>query len=385
MKTAYFDCISGISGDMILSAFIDMGLDVNHLTNELKKLDIGSFSFNTRKIKRNGISATQLEVITNEEKHHRNYNSIADLIDSSSLNEKIKDCSKKIFYRLAEAESKIHDMPIEKVHFHEVGAVDSIIDIIGAAVSIDYFGIEKIYSSPVKLGGGTVKSKHGIIPVPAPATVELVKDYPVIKTNIQTELTTPTGAAILITVSNGSYDFLNFTLQNSGYGAGSKEIETIPNVFRILLGETKSKYEYDEVLLVESNIDNLNPEIFPFVIEKLFSRNALDVYVTPIIMKKGRPGNILSVICEKKHLECITKIIFRETSTIGLRISEINRIKLKREIVEIDTQFGKVKAKKIYFDGREKIVPEYEECKRIAEKNNIPINNIYNLLSLKKK
>ncbi len=385
MNIAYFDCISGISGDMILSAFIDMEMDMNYLNGELKKLSIGNFSLNVKKIKRNGISATQLTVVANEEKHHRNYNNIAEIIDKASINEKIKELSKKIFYRLALAEGKVHNKPVEEVHFHEVGAIDSIIDIIGSVICIDYFGIEKIFSSPIKLGSGLVRSEHGLIPVPAPATIELVKGYPVIKTDIQTELTTPTGAVILTTLSDGVYDNLKFIPKACGYGAGSKEIDEIPNILRILIGKEKSKFEHDEVLIIETNIDDLNSEVYPYVIDKLFNNGALDIYITPVIMKKGRPGNILSVLCEKKQLENISEIIFRETTTIGLRISEVRRLKLKREIIEFDTQFGKVKAKKVFIDGKEKIVPEYEECKRIAKKNNIPLNDVYNLISLQKK
>ena len=384
MKTAYFDCISGISGDMILSAFIDMEMDMNYLNSELRKLNIGNFSLNVKKIKRNGISATQLTVVANEEKHHRNYKNIAEIIDKSSLNEKIKELSKKIFYRLALAEGKVHNKPAEEVHFHEVGAIDSIIDIVGSVICVDYFGIEKIFSSPIKLGSGLVRSEHGLIPVPAPATVELIKNYPVIKTNIQTELTTPTGAVILTTLSEGVHDNLKFIPKACGYGAGFKEIEEIPNIFRILIGKEESKFEHDEILIIETNIDDLNSEIYPYIMEKLFNEGALDIYITPVIMKKGRPGNILSVLCEKKQLEYISEIIFRETTTIGLRISEVKRLKLKREIIEFDTQFGKVKAKKIFINDKEKIVPEYEECKKIAIKNNIPLNEVYNLISQQK-
>lgn len=221
MKTAYFDSISGISGDMILSAFIDAGMKMDHLNNELQKLDIGDFSLDLKKISRNGISATQLTVNAEDEKHHRNFTIISEIIDKSSLNEKIKEDSKRIFYRLAEAEGKVHDKPIDKVHFHEVGAVDSIVDIVGSAICIDYFGIEKVYSSPIKLGSGVTKSSHGVIPVPAPATVELIAGYPVIKTGIQAELTTPTGAAILTTISSGVLNNLSFVIEKSGYGAGS--------------------------------------------------------------------------------------------------------------------------------------------------------------------
>ena len=381
METAYFDCISGISGDMVLAAFIDMGMDVDYLNSELKKLDIGDFSLDIRKIKRSDISATQLKVKSTESKHNRNYATIEEIINRCSLSENIKEVSKRIFYRLAEAESKVHNKPIDGVHFHEVGAVDSIIDIVGSLICIDYFGIKKIFSSPVKLGSGFVKSSHGLLPIPAPATVELVKGYPVIKTNIKSELTTPTGAAILTTISEGVCDNLNIILQNSGYGAGSKEIEEIPNFLRILIGKTESKFQYDEVLLVESNIDDLNPEVYPYVVEKLFKNGVLDVYITPVIMKKGRPGNIISVLCEKKNFKDVVEIIFNETTTIGLRVSDIKRLKLKRELIEINTPFGKVKAKKIYIDEEEKIIPEYEECKKIAEKNKLPLNKVYNIIN----
>jgi len=381
MNIAYFDCISGISGDMILGAFVDLGIDINYLTKELEKLEIGNFSIDVKKIMLNGISASQFKVIVDQEKkYHRNYYNIAEIIDKSALNLKIKETSKKIFYRLAEAESKVHNQPIDKVHFHEIGAIDSIVDIVGSTICIEYFNIERVFSSPLKLGTGFIKSSHGVIPIPAPATVELVKHYPVIKTNIQTELTTPTGAAVLTTISEGVSDALNFIIQKCGYGAGSKEIAEIPNLTRIIIGKTEQRFQYDEILVIESNIDDINPEIYPFVIEKLIKNDALDVYITPIIMKRGRPGNTISVLCEKTNLHKIAEIIFNETTTIGLRISEIKRLKLKREIVEIDTPFGKVKAKKVYLDGKEKIIPEYKECVSIAEKNNISLAEVYNII-----
>jgi uncharacterized protein (TIGR00299 family) protein len=358
-----------------------LGIDINYLAKELEKLEIGNFSIDVKKIMLNGITASQFKVIVDQEKkYHRNYYNIAEIIDKSALNLKIKETSKKIFYRLAEAESKVHNQPIDKVHFHEIGAIDSIVDIVGSTICIEYFNIERIFSSPLKLGTGFIKSSHGVIPIPAPATVELVKHYPVIKTNIQTELTTPTGAAVLTTISEGVSDALNFIIQKCGYGAGSKEIEEIPNLTRIIIGKTEQRFQYDEILVIESNIDDINPEIYPFVIEKLIKNDALDVYITPIIMKRGRPGNTISVLCEKMNLHKIAEIIFNETTTIGLRISEIKRLKLKREIVEIDTPFGKVKAKKVYLDGKEKIVPEYKECISIAEKNNISLAEVYNII-----
>lgn len=381
MNIAYFDCISGISGDMILGAFIDLGIDIDYLTKELEKLEIGNFSLDVKKVVLSGISASRFKVTVGEgKKYHKNYNNIAEIIDKSTLNQKIKDTSKKIFYRLAEAESKVHNQPIDKVHFHEVGAIDSIVDIVGSVICIEYFNIERIFSSPIKLGTGFTKSSHGVIPVPAPATVELVKNYPVIKTNIQTELTTPTGAAVLTTISEGVSDVLNLIIHKCGYGAGSKEILEIPNLMRVIIGKIEQKFQYDEILVIESNIDDINPEIYPFVIEKLVKNDALDVYITPVIMKRGRPGNVISVLCEKRNLHKMAEIIFNETTTIGLRILEIKRLKLKREIIEIDTPFGKVKAKKVYLDGKEKIVPEYKECISIAEKNNISLLEVYNII-----
>ncbi len=365
---------------MILSAFIDAGMEMDHLNDELKKLDIGDFSLDLKKIARNGISATQLTVNADDEKHHRNFTIIAEIIDKSSLNERIKEDSKKIFYRLAEAEGKVHDKPIDKVHFHEVGAIDSIVDIVGSAICIDYFGIDKVYSSPIKLGSGVTRSAHGVIPVPAPATVELISGYPVIKTGIEAELTTPTGAAILTTLSSGVLNNLSFIIEKSGYGAGSRELKEIPNLLRIFIGNIEPDFQYDDVFLIESNIDDMNPEFYPYVFDRLFEKSVLDVYITPIIMKKGRPGSIISVLCKKENLNDATEIIFSETSTIGLRVSEVKRLKLKREIVEISTQFGKIKAKKIYFNGRENIIPEYDECKKIAAKNNIPLNEVYNII-----
>ena len=380
MNILYFDCISGISGDMVLSAFIDMGMDVDELKKELEKLEIGSFSLSVKKIIRNGINASHLDVIAGKGSYHRDYYTIEGIIGNSNLSERVKEISKKIFYRLASAESKVHSKPIDKVHFHEVGAVDSIIDIVGTAICLDKFDIAKIYSSPLKLGSGFVHSEHGIIPVPAPATVELVKNYPVIKTSIQTELTTPTGAAIVTSLSEGVIERLAFDSFKYGYGAGTKEIEDIPNLLRIFIGEVKDVIDYDEVLLVETNIDDMNPELYTYIFDRLFKNDALDVFITPLIMKKGRPGNMLSVLCERNDFRKIFNVIFEETTTIGIRTSLVKRLKQKRGFVEVETPFGKVKAKRIEFEDKVKIIPEYEECRIIAEKNSIPLINVYEVV-----
>lgn len=380
MKTLYFDCISGISGDMVLGAFVDMGMDVDTLKRELGKLGIGGFSLSVKDIIRNGIRAVQLEVSAEEAKYHRDYHTIKKIIDDSPLSGRVKEISNKIFYRLAQAEGKVHSKPVEKVHFHEVGAVDSIVDIVGAAVCMEYFNIEKVYSSPLKLGSGTVNSSHGIIPVPSPATAELVKDYPVIKTSIKTELTTPTGAAIVTALSEGVADNIPYQSYKHGYGAGSKEIAEVPNLLRIFVGEEESDVNYDEIMLVEANIDDMNPEIYTYVFNKLFDVYALDVFVTPVVMKKGRPGNVLSVMCEKKHLKDIADTLFRETTAIGIRTTVVKRLKLKREIVEIDTELGRMKVKKITFGDRIKVVPEYEECRAAAERSNIPLVDVYRIV-----
>jgi len=390
VKIAYFDTIAGISGDMVLGAFLNAGIPIEVLNSEIAKLGISGVRIEIQMLQRSMITAIKVNVVEtpqhrDEQKrqshHERSFEEIRRLIESSGLNDRVKGKAVEIFHTLARAEARIHDTSVENIHFHEVGAIDSIVDIIGAAVCMEYFGIEAVYSSPVRLGsGGTVSTRHGEMPVPVPAAVEILKGYPTVLTNIPYELTTPTGAAIIKTLSRGVLNNETYISLAVGYGAGSREIPQVPNLLRVVIGEMKSSYDEDEIAIVETNIDDMNPEIYPYLIEQLLSCGAHDAYLVPIIMKKGRPGILLSVMVHTAKLDEIIRVIYNETSTIGLRIQRINRIKLQRQQIEMNTSLGKVTVKAITHNGKEQLIPEFEECKRLAIEHKIPLIEVYKIV-----
>ncbi|PKK82571.1 MAG: TIGR00299 family protein [candidate division Zixibacteria bacterium HGW-Zixibacteria-1] len=378
MKAIYFDCFAGISGDMTLGALVDAGLDIEKLKTELAKLKLEGYTITTEKVTKNGITGTKVNVQIEEQKAHRHLKHINEIIDNSDLGDDIKQAGKKIFLRLAEAEAKIHNTTIEKIHFHEVGAIDAIIDIVGSVIGIKLLGIEKIYASRIHVGRGFVDCRHGKIPVPAPATVELLKDVPVFSTGIEKELTTPTGAAIISTLADSFGNLPAMNIGQIGYGAGTSDLE-IPNLLRVMIGEVaKSDYETDAVTVIETNIDDMNPEFYEYVSEKLFKQGALDVYTSPVYMKKSRPGVLLSVIADNDRIDDIISILFSETTTIGVRMHQVERMKLQREITTVNTIYGDIRVKISKYKGQIKnIAPEYDDCKKIADENNIPLKDIY--------
>jgi uncharacterized protein (TIGR00299 family) protein len=382
MKIAYFDAFSGISGDMTIAGFLNAGLDENEFLTELSKLKLSGFEIEIKKVIRNGITATKFDVIVKEkQKEHRHLSDIFEIIDASDLSEFVKQTSKKIFTNIAQAEAKIHNTTVEEVHFHEVGAIDSIIDIVGTAICIEKFKIEKIFASKIPLGSGSfTQTQHGKMPIPSPATLELLKNFPVTLTDIPFELTTPTGASIIATLAEYGLEKETIKINSVGYGAGNFDIPNQPDLLRIIIGEIPQKFNEEKLLLVETNIDDMNPEIYPYVIEKLLHSGANDAYLVPVIMKKGRPGILLSTLVNETKLDDILKVIFTQTTTLGVRILEIRRKKLKREQKEIDTPFGKVKFKIAIIENSERLVPEFEECKRIAEEKNIPLIQVYKIL-----
>lgn len=390
MKILYYDCFAGISGDMNLGAMIDLGVDKDFLISELSKVKLSGYTIEVSRDKRHHIEGTRVNVILidKHEKHpRRNLKDIEQIIDSSSLNDSVKTISKTMFQKLAEAESKIHGMPIERIHFHEVGAVDSIVDIVGAAICFDHLKIDKTLCSPVELGGGFEECQHGMLPIPAPATVEILKEVPVKTGAVQTETTTPTGAAILATLVNKFTDKTNFTINKTGYGIGSKEMD-IPNILRVCLGESTGASFYgtgverEAAIIIECNIDDMNPELYEHVMEKLFTRGALDTYLTPIHMKKSRPGNILSVLCTTDKEKEIVEIIFKETTTLGVRKYTVDKFNLKREFKKVKTRFGIITVKIAYYNDKIiRVKPEYEECKRIAGEKKVSIQDIYSEVS----
>jgi len=391
MKVLCYDCFSGISGDMNLGAMLDLGIELSYLKGELEKLNLGGWELIAEKSQRHGISGTKVTIRQTAHEHaHRHLSDIQKIINGSSLPDEVKGLSMKIFRKIAEAEAKVHGIPVDEVHFHEVGAIDSIVDITGAAICFAALKPEAVFVSEIELGSGFVKCDHGNLPVPAPATAELVRDMPVRTGGVGFEATTPTGAAILSVLGTEFGSTQAVKISRTGYGVGHKDHPEIPNLLRVSLGETVSlSATGHKALLIESNIDDMNPEFYDHVSERLFKAGASDVYFSQIIMKKGRPGVILKVICET-HLEDVMKeIIFRESTTLGVRIFEFRKETLAREFGKINTQYGEMTVKKSFYENVPvSVKPEYEECKRIAAENGIPVKEVYNhvmaLLSLNK-
>ena len=378
MKTAYFDCFSGISGDMVIGALIDLGLNEDFLKKELRKLNLKNYEIKAGKIVKNGLTATKFDVISKHGHRHeeRNLKEINKIIENSGLGGETKNTIKRIFLKIAAAEAKIHNKPVDKIHFHEIGAIDTIIDVVGSVVGLKKLGIEKIYCSKLNVGAGFVEFSHGRWPVPAPATAEILKNVPVYNNDIEAELVTPTGAAIITTLASEFGEMPEMEIKKIGYGAGTKNLEQ-PNVLRVFFGEMK-KVRNESINVIETNIDNMNPEIYPYVVDRLLENGALDSYLTNIMMKKGRPGIKLTVLSEIKDTDKLCNIIFEETTTLGIRIYPAARKKLDREIKAVKTRYGNVKVKISKLNDEIKnIMPEYEDCVKIAKKNKIPLKKVY--------
>jgi len=387
MKIAYFDLISGISGDMTVGALLHLGLPLEKLERELKKLRGLNYRLEVSKKVVNGIQATRFRVRTKEGGAGRSWKKIRELIKQSSLGSDVKERGIDIFSRLAEAEGTIHGVSPERVHFHEVGAVDSIVDIMAAAIGTHYFKIDSFIFSSVPLGRGVTPSRHGPLPVPAPATLELLKGVSVQWVNLDGETITPTGAAILSALGSQVEDAPRMTIEKIGYGAGEREFPDRPNLLRILLGARGPVWGHDEMVVLETNIDDMNPEIYDYVLDRLFAAGARDVSLSPIQMKKNRPGTLLRIICEASTRDKLAEIVFRETSTIGIRYYPVNRMILKRVPLRLKTRFGPVRVKVIEEPGGEqRAVPEYDDLRRIAEVKKVPIKRLYDevLRSFKK-
>jgi len=377
MRAAYFDCFSGISGDKELAALVALGWPVKELERELDKLDLFDYQIEAEKVAKKGITSTQINISIKEDKKERKLKDILSILDKSKLEEKIKEQSRAIFIRLANVEAKIHGKSPEEIHFHELGGLDTIIDVVGAVAGMKYLGIDKVYSSSLSLGKGFVKCSHGTIPVPAPATLELLKGIPVCGSNIEAELVTPTGAAIISTLAENFGQMPPMKIDNIGYGAGQRDLP-IPNLLRVSLGMLKNAYEEDVVSLIQTNIDDMNPEFYEHIADRLFHQGALDVFLTPIQMKRTRPATMLSVITDEEKTEKMLELIFDETTTLGVRISKMKRRKLNREDRKVATKYGKIEVKIGKLNGMVKnISPSYEECRKIATRLNIPLKKIY--------
>jgi len=393
MKVLYFDCFSGISGDMTLSALVDLGVDKDLLISELQKLNLPGWKIEFSEVAKHGIQAKHTEVILEEPEHshshfhhllgkhehvHRNMTDIASLIDNSSISAKAKDLAKRIFMRLAIAEAKVHNTTPDKVHFHEVGAVDSIIDIVGSAICLDILSPDKICASVLHDGYGFTKCQHGTIPIPVPAFVEMLAAQGVNfrQLDIEGELMTPTGAAIILEVSESFGTMPEMKITKTGCGAGKKDF-ALPNVLRVIWGETVEAATSSSITMIETNIDDTIPEILGYVMDKLFEAGAKDVFFTPVYMKKHRPATQLTVLCDEAKIELMEQILFTETSTIGLRKFQAYRTCLPREIITVTTPYGDVQAKKVSFGSATRIALEYNDACRLAKEKNIPLIEIY--------
>ncbi len=368
----YLDAFSGISGDMLVGALADAGADQAAITSAVSSLNAGA-SVSFEKVKRGGIAATKYRVTVEETKSHRHLHHIIKMIEAAELSARARRDVIAVFQKLGEAEAGVHGVPIEKVHFHEVGAADSIADIVGACVAFDLLGVDTIVSSPLNVGSGTVKTEHGILPVPAPATARLLEGRPVYARGPAVELTTPTGAAVATTLAE-SFGVLPPTkILRTGFGAGDHEFKEQANVLRVILGEPSGAAERTTVAVIEANIDDANPQVLAFAAERLMDAGALDVTLTPVIMKKGRPGTLLRAIARPEQRECMAQLIFAETSTLGLRFYSAERRVQARRFTEVATPHGAVRIK-VSAEGE--FAPEYEDCRKLARETGVPLKQI---------
>ena len=434
MKIVYYDCFSGISGDMNLGAMIDLGVSRDTLVTGLEKLNIGGWRLDITSDQRHGITGTRVTVLTDEDKNadpghphghgkgddhehghdhehlhehghkhthkhdhdheyehengsghghdhhhgHRNLSDIREIITGSSLSEKVTDLAMQIFNLIAVAEAAVHNKPVDEIYFHEVGAIDSIVDIVGAAICYDALDVDRVYVSTVELGSGMVRCEHGLLPVPAPATARIIAGFPVHTGGVSFEATTPTGAAIIAALARPLPPGMKFSIIRTGYGIGQKNNPALPNILRVFLAETEPEEEKGhQALLVECNVDDMNPELSDYISARLFSAGAGDVWFTPVIMKKGRPAFTISVICEEEHKNAVREILFTESTTIGLRVTPFSKETLHREFEEIETRFGKVVVKKSYFNNRlVSVKPEADRCATIARETGLPMKQV---------
>ena len=384
--TAYFDCSTGISGDMILGACVDAGAPFSAIKAEIKRLKLHDCELSLRRVIKKGISASKVDVYIHEHHHHGHahshskYTEIDRFIKNSSLRNSLKDKTREIFLEIAKAESRVHGESIKKIHFHELGSPDTIVDVVGALVCFEELKIEKIFASPLNIGGNVlIKTAHGLLSNPAPATAELLRGIPVYIADLPYEMVTPTGAAILKVMREKDKKLItgSINIEKIGYGAGDRDLADRSNVLRVLIGEVEAFVDKEEVVVMESNIDDSSPLVYDTLMEKLFKAGALDVALIPVQMKKKRPAVKLEIVCEKKIADKIAKIVFEETSTFGVRFYPVARIKLEKEIEKMSTPYGKIRVKTGRLDGRiMSVSPEYEDCKKLSYKLNVPVKTI---------
>ena len=380
MKVVYFDCPSGAAGDMIMASLVDAGVDVAALRAELARLPLQGWELTAREVRKGAFRATKVDVVVNREahRHHRSLRDILEILDTSTLVPSVKERASRIFTRLADAEARVHGVARETVHFHDVGAVDAIIDVTGGVIALDLAGAQAVHVSALPIGGGLVGGPHGKIPVPGPGTAELLRGFPVVDTGVRAELVTPTGAAILTTLAVSAGRMPSLTVDAIGYGAGTMDLPDTPNILRCFLGETSAVAASEEtVLQVETTIDDMSPQLYETLIERLFDAGALDVFLQPVIMKRGRPGIVVTALCMPERHGDLSRVLFEETSTIGVRWSARERARLAREIVVLTTAYGAIPFKVSRLGGRiVTVTPEFADVARIAREKSLPVREV---------
>lgn len=380
MRIAYFDCFSGVSGDMLLGALVSAGVEPAQFEAALQKLELPGWTLTATQTKRMGITAIEADVRSEQTQPHRSLGDILALIEAAGLPDRVESRAKRIFRRLGEVEASLHGVPIEKVHFHEVGAVDSIVDVVGSLVGFELLGIEKFLSSPLNVGSGSVETAHGRLPVPAPATAELLKGIPTYSSGVSGELVTPTGAAVISTLAEEFGPLPAMRVEAIGYGAGKRELAEQPNLLRLFVGEAMAARlgrTAETVAVIEANIDDMSPQIYGYFVDQALAVGALDVFSIPVQMKKNRPGMLVTVISTPEKVQALTELIFEQTTTIGVRLYEAGRKTLERETVAVETPLGTIRMKLARLDGRLlNAAPEYDDCQRIAQERGLPLKEV---------
>ncbi|MDP9342418.1 MAG: nickel pincer cofactor biosynthesis protein LarC [Actinomycetota bacterium] len=384
MRIAYFDCIAGISGDMALGALLDAGADFDEIRRQLSSLPVEPFDFELEEVETFGIRATQVTVRARASGIIRTYASIRALLDAADLTPDVRHTAQRVFRRLAEAEAKVHHKEVDLVTFHEIGAVDSIVDITGTAVALSVLGIERVFASPVPTGLGMMRTEHGAMPIPGPAVVELLRGAPMYSRGVPVELVTPTGAAILSALAEGYGDLPLMRVESVGYGVGSHRLD-FPNILRVMVGTEEETHRHAPSpeqqsgdVMLETNIDDLNPELYEYVMERLFAAGAQDAWLTPIVMKKSRPAVTVSVLCSAERAEGIRSVLFRETGTLGIRAVMVSKEALDRELMKVETSHGPVAVKVGFLEGQAvTVAPEFEDCTRAAREAGVPARDVY--------
>jgi pyridinium-3,5-bisthiocarboxylic acid mononucleotide nickel chelatase len=379
MRVVYFDCPSGASGDMILGALVDVGVELEALRSELVKLRLPGWTLKAREVRRGAFRATKVdvEVASGTASEHRHLGDIVEILQASGLAPAVVEGAARIFRRLAEAEARVHGSAVDAVHFHEVGAVDAIVDVTGAVVALTLLGAEAVHISALPIGGGFAEGAHGRMPIPAPGTAELLRNFPVVDSGVQMELVTPTGAAILTTLASGAGRMPAMTVERVGYGAGTRDLPGVPNVLRAFVGETAGSSGDETVAQVETTIDDMSPQLYEPLMERLFEAGALDVFLTPVIMKRSRPGTVLTALCPRERVAELSRVLFEESSTIGLRWTEVSRARLEREVVTIATAYGSLPFKVSRLAGRVvTVTPEFADVVRLAREKSLAVREV---------